>query len=54
MLKFIDEAIADGSMHGLILVDRQHVQVDKLSLGQHQLDITIFVCNVIGAGCAVE
>ena len=54
VLEFINEAIADVDAHRLRLIDRQQVHVHELCLGQHQLDITIFVSDVCGASCAVE
>ena len=54
VLELIYEAIAYFAVHRLILINRQQVQVDELCLGQHQLYITIFVCDVIAASCAVE
>ena len=35
VLLLVNEPVADGCSHGLVFVDREQIQVDELSLGQH-------------------
>ena len=54
VLLLVDQTIVDLCRHGLVLVDRQQVQIDELGLAKHELDVPVTLIQVIRADRAVQ
>ena len=54
VLLLVDQTIVDFRGHWEIDVDWQQVEVDKLCLTEHQLDVSVRIFEVNCADCAVE